>query len=373
MIEESRFIFFAVPLVEAAEIIGSYRWIVDWILAWERKPKRKLIVDLTWLKTDTMQALRDAFGRIWEILWIHNMYRPWEWDWLNVVKGKNFAEVAPDEGDHTKLIEKALKGAGWNLVKMSAEEHDQTMSVLQGLTHFTHMLFVMTVKDLWIDINKLNEILGKVKNKDNLKFSKFAIMLTIAKRILAWNGNLYFDMQHENHYFNWWDGSILSLAKNSLTNILDYEREETREYLTDPSVLEWLSEEEIQIVNTLSSVISWIIYIHRETVKYSNVNLEFVSNLATPVSNPEFFIWTISWWGTPEMNQEIKGSLKKSFYSISNMVTVNNKSWFARLYWKEWELSWYLKGFIPDNNNTLIASKSTGVLNLEQLTNTYWK
>lgn len=172
LLKKVEVVLLSVPIDKTVQVIKE-------ISPWIRE--EQLVIDLTSVKKAAVQALKKTMG---QIISVHPMFNDfsfgqgqtvivcrvrasWKWhDWLT-----NF-----------------LKKAGLIIEEMEVLEHDRMMSVIQGLSHFTDIIFGKTLEKIGIKI------------KDLLPYasSAYEIKILMAARILAQDANLYAQIQTQN-------------------------------------------------------------------------------------------------------------------------------------------------------------------------------
>jgi prephenate dehydrogenase len=108
-----------------------------------------LLTDLTSLKQGPMAAMLDHFAG--EVVGTHPLFGPGE----KSLEGQTIV-VCPGRGDRwVPWLEDLYRQAGARLEVSTPEEHDRTMSLVQGLTHFTLITLGTTFRKLNADIDRM--------------------------------------------------------------------------------------------------------------------------------------------------------------------------------------------------------------------------
>ena len=105
------------------------------------------------------------------------------------IDGQNIITIPVSEGPYYKDIKEIFKKIGLNITEMnSIEEHDKYMSLIQGMTHFSHVCFTTAMKKLDLDFDKVMEICSPIY-QSNISFSS---------RITGGDENLYTNIIMDN-------------------------------------------------------------------------------------------------------------------------------------------------------------------------------
>ncbi|MBU2617211.1 MAG: prephenate dehydrogenase [Euryarchaeota archaeon] len=137
-----------------------------------------LLMDVTSVKKGVMEAMREAPKGI-ELIGTHPMFGPMVSD----PKGQTVILV-PVKGRCESWLPKIValfEDNGAHVEFLSADEHDQMMAVIQGLTHFAYIAIGATLDALEFDLSKSRRFMSPV----------YEIMVDFVGRILAQNPHLY--------------------------------------------------------------------------------------------------------------------------------------------------------------------------------------
>ena len=86
-----------------------------------------------------------------EFISCHPLFGP-----LNNIIGQNIVTIPISSGSLYKNIKAIFNKLGLKITEMkSFQEHDKYMSLIQGMTHFSHVCFTTAMKKLDLDIDKL--------------------------------------------------------------------------------------------------------------------------------------------------------------------------------------------------------------------------
>lgn len=175
-IPQSDIVIFSVPISQTSQIISELAPLAK---------EGSLLTDFTSIKSPAVQALQDHAPESCEVMGLHPMFGP---SMVKDLKKQVFAACPVRSGDWTRFLIAFLEEEG-SLVKiLDAEEHDQMMSVIQGLTHISAIATAMALKELDVDINK------------SLDFSSpvYRLRLEMVGRILSQSAPLYAEIAIEN-------------------------------------------------------------------------------------------------------------------------------------------------------------------------------
>lgn len=176
-VKNADIIIFSVPIeymVETIKEVAPYA------------PTGSLLMDVTSVKIEPTEALLKYAPKDTEILPCHPMFGPR----VPSLDGQ-VVILTPLEDKSTKwfpIIKKYLKENDTHIVISTPEEHDKTMSVVQGLTHFSYISIASTIKKLNISVKKSREFASPV----------YSLMLDMISRIVSQNPYLYYSIQKSN-------------------------------------------------------------------------------------------------------------------------------------------------------------------------------
>lgn len=149
-------------------------------------PKGSLLMDVTSVKTETAEALNKYAPSDVNILPTHPMFGP------RVTSLEGQVVILTPIAQRCDLwYEKVyhyLKEKDAKIVVSTPSEHDKTMSVVQGLTHFSYISIASTIKKLDISVKKSREFASPV----------YSLMLDMISRIVSQNPYLYYSIQKSN-------------------------------------------------------------------------------------------------------------------------------------------------------------------------------
>ncbi|MHC1585402.1 MAG: prephenate dehydrogenase/arogenate dehydrogenase family protein, partial [Candidatus Syntropharchaeia archaeon] len=98
-----------------------------------------LVMDITSVKRGVVNAMSRLAPDETEILSIHPMFGPTMPD----MRGQTIIVIPVRKGEISERMIDLFKNNGARIEVTTPEEHDETMAVIQGLTHFVHIVFGM--------------------------------------------------------------------------------------------------------------------------------------------------------------------------------------------------------------------------------------
>lgn len=212
-VKDAQLIIFCVPIEHITETIKEVA---------PHAPEGSLLMDIASVKREPAKALIKYAPDYCDILPCHPMFGPR----IPTIDGQVII-LTPVE-DRCKnwydRIINYLKLNNTHIVISSPEEHDKTMSVVQGITHFSYISIASTIKKLDISVKKSREFASPV----------YSLMLDMISRIVSQNPYLYYSIQKSN--------SMTTLARKTLIE----ESIKLDEYITN-------DEEKLFISNMIDS------------------------------------------------------------------------------------------------------------------------
>jgi len=142
-----------------------------------------LLMDVTSLKTEPMEAMTRCAPPGVEVLGTHPMFGPT----MTTIRGQTII-LTPAEGRCKRwlpIIKSMLEEDGARVEILSPEEHDEMMAVVQALTHFAYIGIGSTLKALDFDVSRSRRFVSPV----------YDIMLDFVGRILDQSPELYASIQ----------------------------------------------------------------------------------------------------------------------------------------------------------------------------------
>ena len=145
--------------------------------------KGSLLMDLTSVKRKPVEKMRECTAEGVEILGTHPLFGPTARSMRN--QTVIIVEVPERKGRLCSHIEEIFKREGAKIEFMSAEEHDRTMAVIQGLTHFVLLSYGITLRRL-----KFNQEISR-----RYMSPMYEIFMDFVGRILHQDPQLYASIQ----------------------------------------------------------------------------------------------------------------------------------------------------------------------------------
>ena len=170
LIEKSDWVILSVPIDKTLEVFNSIK---------DKIRKDQVLSDFTSVKSILGNQTYD-----FEFVSCHPLFGP-----LNTIEGQNIVTIPVSEGPlYTSIID-IFSRIGLKITEMkSLREHDKYMSLIQGMTHFSHVCFTTAMKKLDLDFDKVMEICSPIY-QSNISFSS---------RITGGDENLYTNIIMDN-------------------------------------------------------------------------------------------------------------------------------------------------------------------------------
>lgn len=159
-----------------------------------------LLVDVASVKEKPAQIMLEYVPDGAEFLPIHPVFGPR----IRSLDGQVVVLTPIKKGKWYEKVIKFLESENARLIETTPTIHDQMMSVVQGLTHFTYISMAATLEKLDVDV------------KASRKFSSpiYNLMLDMITRITAQNPYLYYSIQTHNPYIPQTREEFLSTYKD---------------------------------------------------------------------------------------------------------------------------------------------------------------
>ena len=172
-------------------ILDSCDWIIlcvpiDKTLSVFQKIKNKIkpnqiFSDFTSVKSILSKEIKNCN---FEFISCHPLFGP-----LNNFSGQNIITIPISQKNKYKEVKKIFGLLDLKITEMkSFDEHDKYMSLIQGMTHFTHVCFTTAMKKLDLDLKKVMDICSPIY-QSNIAFSS---------RITGGDENLYTNIIMDN-------------------------------------------------------------------------------------------------------------------------------------------------------------------------------
>jgi len=143
-----------------------------------------LLMDIASVKTEAVSAMLKHAPQGVELVSLHPMFGPR----IRDVKGQVVILIPVRTGKWFSLVKGFLEKKGFEVVETSVQNHDRMMSIVQGLTHFTSMVFAGVIREMNVDLKQSRRFSSPVYN----------VFLPIAYRVICQNPELYAQLQVHN-------------------------------------------------------------------------------------------------------------------------------------------------------------------------------
>jgi len=176
LVQKADIIIFSVPISTTVDVIRK--------LAPLAKSK-SLIADLTSIKSPAVEAMEESAPASCEILGLHPMFGP---SVVNQLKSQVIAYCPVRTGPWSDFLLNLFKDEGAHLKETTAQRHDEIMSVVQGIIHFSSIATGIAIKNLGFDL------------QETLDFSSpiYRLRLDMCGRVLSQSSQLYAEIAIEN-------------------------------------------------------------------------------------------------------------------------------------------------------------------------------
>ena len=172
ILESCDWIILSVPIDQTLSVFKSIKYKI--------KPTQ-LFSDFTSVKSILLNETKDCN---FEFISCHPLFGP-----LNNFNGQNIITIPISNKNKYSSIKLIFNKMGLKITEMeNFEEHDKYMSLIQGMTHFSHVCFTTAMKKLDLDIDKVMDICSPIY-QSNISFSS---------RITGGDENLYTNIIMDN-------------------------------------------------------------------------------------------------------------------------------------------------------------------------------
>ncbi len=173
-VEESDVVLVSVLIEKTVEMIRQVA---------PRMHSGSLIMDVTSVKSGPARAMKTYAPKGVEVLGTHPMFGPT----MPSLFGQTiiFTPVEGKTGKWLEVIKSLFESDGAKIEILGAEEHDETMAVVQALTHFAYISIGAALKSLDFDVQRSHRFMSPV----------YEIMIDFVGRILDQNPELYASIQ----------------------------------------------------------------------------------------------------------------------------------------------------------------------------------
>lgn len=146
--------------------------------------KGSLLMDLTSIKEGISQFMEENSPDYVEVIPSHPIFGPR----VNSLEGQTIVLTPSKKGKWFPIVKEFLEKEDAIIIEAKPKNHDDMMSVVQILTHFSYIATALTITRLSISIN------------ESRKFASpnYGLMVDMISRIIAQNPNLTYSIQKEN-------------------------------------------------------------------------------------------------------------------------------------------------------------------------------
>lgn len=148
-------------------------------------PPHALITDLTSIKVPVDAAFKRGQRRDLEMVGLHPLFGP---SMVSDMRGQVIAYCPYKAGLYAHWLTYFLQHNGAVIKKTTPHEHDESMAIIQGITHFSAIASAMALKKLAVDITKTRQFASPI----------YSLRLAMIGRILSQSPELYADIELEN-------------------------------------------------------------------------------------------------------------------------------------------------------------------------------
>ena len=212
ILESCDWIILSVPIDQTLSVFKSIKYKI--------KPTQ-IFSDFTSVKSILSNETEDCN---FEFISCHPLFGP-----LNNFNGQNIITIPISNKNKYSSIKIIFNKMGLKITEMeNFEEHDKYMSLIQGMTHFSHVCFTTAMKKLDLDIDKVMDICSPIY-QSNISFSS---------RITGGDENLYTNIIMDNplnkkviDMYLKTSNEIFDLIKNNSYNEFKQNFVDNRKYL----------------------------------------------------------------------------------------------------------------------------------------------
>lgn len=170
-------IIISVPNKTAPEIVKEIS---------KKAKKGTLICDFCSVKSFVVPELEKLKGNGFELASIHPMHGPR----VTSISRYPVITIEIETGEKYKTLINFFKEKDASLVDSSYIEHDKTLAIVQGLTHYAQIVSAETIKESGISLMRLKEFSSP----------NFDLFISLISRVLLQNPSLYAQIQTENPF-----------------------------------------------------------------------------------------------------------------------------------------------------------------------------
>ncbi|VVB75638.1 Prephenate dehydrogenase [uncultured archaeon] len=169
------FVVLSVPNFAAPENVSRFAPLMK---------KGSLLMDFCSVKGDVCAQMEKFKISGIELLSIHPMHGPR----IKSIDAQQVVFIPVQSGEKSKLIEEFFRSEGANIISSKPREHDEVLSIVQGLNHFSQFVSAGVLKELGVDL------------KRSLAFGSpnYNLFLSVVSRVVLQNPELYAQIQLAN-------------------------------------------------------------------------------------------------------------------------------------------------------------------------------
>lgn len=174
VVRSSNVVFVTVPIGVTVEVIEEIAPALS---------SEQVLVDLTSVKAVLAPHLMKLPC---EVLSLHPMFSPS----LTNYNGQTCVSCRLKSGELSRMVESLLTALGISIVEMTVDEHDRTMAIVQGLTHFQAFTAAHCMVQRGVEPRETLAVSSPV----------YRLRMMMVGRILAQDPKLYAEIQIHNPY-----------------------------------------------------------------------------------------------------------------------------------------------------------------------------
>ena len=145
-----------------------------------------LLMDVTSVKEEPSRVMEEFIPDGVEFIPTHPMFGPR----IKSLEGQVVVLTPLDKGKWYEKVIKFLESENTRVIETTPQIHDQMMSIVQGLTHFTYISIAVTLERFQVDVKMSRKFASPV----------YSLMLDMIARIVSQNPYMYYSIQTQNHY-----------------------------------------------------------------------------------------------------------------------------------------------------------------------------
>ncbi len=145
-----------------------------------------LLMDVTSVKEEPSQVMEEFIPNGVEFIPTHPMFGPR----IKSLEGQVVVLTPLIKGKWYEKVVKFLESENARVIETTPQIHDQMMSIVQGLTHFTYISIAITLERFQVDVKMSRKFASPV----------YSLMLDMIARIVSQNPYMYYAIQTQNHY-----------------------------------------------------------------------------------------------------------------------------------------------------------------------------